>query len=127
VLAEVVWTLRTTSLERLQIAAPCVVSQPNHVGFSDQDHLNARAQGDGEAGGDFADALIIARAQGLDAAQRSSPSTSIWAPATGFRDQAEMSRKRLEDNRTVRDWLCGDRGVVGDAHNHVAVLCFGDD
>ena len=64
VLAEVVWTLRTTfRWERLQIAAALrrLAAKPD-VGFSDQDHLNAALKAM-EAGGDFADALIIARAQ----------------------------------------------------------------
>jgi predicted nucleic-acid-binding protein len=64
VLAEVVWTLRTTfRWERLQIAAALrrLAAKPDVV-FSDQDHLNAALKAM-EAGGDIADALIIARAQ----------------------------------------------------------------
>jgi predicted nucleic-acid-binding protein len=64
VLAEVVWTLRTTfHWERPQIAAALrrLAAKPD-VGFADQDHLNAALKAM-ETGGDFADALIVARVQ----------------------------------------------------------------
>ena len=64
VLAEAVWTLRTTFRgERQQIAAAIrrLASKPD-VGFADRDQVMDALRAL-EAGGDFADELIVARAR----------------------------------------------------------------